>query len=94
MSAPLQIARSPSGIPAAFGPAQTINAPVSGKRFELSFALATSATRPGAEQMTTATRSNAVMTERWRTRHLGYDAEHKALLTRCGNYRARRISPE
>jgi hypothetical protein len=54
MSAPLQIARNPSGIPAAFGPAQTMIAPVSGKRFGVSFALATSATGAGAQQATKA----------------------------------------
>jgi hypothetical protein len=49
------------GIPAAFGPAQ---APVSGKRFELSFELATSATGTGAEQMMKAATTTAVITER------------------------------
>src|SRR5919106_6380791 len=58
MSAPLQIPSRPSRNPSAFGPAQAMNAPVSGKRFEVSLGLATSATRTGAEQRPKAT-SNA-----------------------------------
>src|SRR5688500_18479792 len=79
ISEPVHIPSRTSQTPAEFGPAHTMNAPVSGKRFEVSCVLATSATKTGVEQMTKSIDSNTVIaTEGSLMAHLTNSADRNA----------------